>query len=29
MEHGQLTVELAKDDGIKQDLGVTIEVSDI
>jgi hypothetical protein len=29
MEHGQLTVELAKDDRIKQDLGVTIEVSDI
>jgi hypothetical protein len=29
MEHGQFTVELAKDDRIKQDLGVTIEVTDI
>lgn len=29
MEHGQFTVELAKDDRIKQDLGVVIEVHDI
>jgi hypothetical protein len=28
MENGQFTVELAKDDRIKQDLNVTIEVID-
>jgi hypothetical protein len=29
MEHGQFTVELAKDDRIKPDLIVTVEVTDI
>jgi hypothetical protein len=28
MEHGQFTVELSKDDRIKPDLTITIEVSD-
>ena len=28
MEHGQFTVELAKDDRIRPDLSVTIEVTD-
>jgi hypothetical protein len=28
MEHGQFTVELAKDERIRQDLSVTIEVID-